>query len=186
MKKIWMILVLSMPLVWLWGEQEMDTQDLDRAIRGEVIVKGDLQTVWRAWTTTEGIESFFAPACNIDLRVGGAYEIFFNPDGKPGERGAEGMRIMAIQTEKMLAFDWSAPPSLPEVRDQRTHVVVRFNSVSENETRVTLFHDGWGEGGQWDQAFDYFVAAWNRVVLPRLAYRFEHGPVDWKNPPKLR
>ena len=50
---------------------------------------------------------------------------------------------------------------------------------------MTLFHDGWGSGSEWDRAFDYFEAAWKHVVLPRLKYSFVHGPIDWQNPPDL-
>jgi len=42
-----------------------------------------------------------------------------------------------------------------------------------------------GEGGEWDQAFDYFTRDWGEIVLPRLKYRFEDGPIDWENPPAL-
>jgi len=38
---------------------------------------------------------------------------------------------------------------------------------------------------KWDEAFEYFQIAWAKVVLPRLKYRFEVGPIDWTNPPKL-
>jgi hypothetical protein len=40
-------------------------------------------------------------------------------------------------------------------------------------------------GGEWDQAYEYFQRAWNRVVLPRLKYRFAVGPIDWQHPPDL-
>ena len=49
----------------------------------------------------------------------------------------------------------------------------------------SLTHDGWGEGDEWDKAFEYFTEAWIDVVLPRLEYRFRVGPVDWDNPPHL-
>ena len=39
--------------------------------------------------------------------------------------------------------------------------------------------------GEWDQSFDYFTRAWGEVVLPRLKYRFEEGPIDWEVPPLL-
>jgi len=73
---------------------------------------------------------------------------------------------------------------LPNVRDQLTHVVIRLSELPEGRTRVTLAHDGWGEGEEWDKAFAYFVRAWKDVVLPRLTYRFPVGPVDWESPPK--
>src|SRR5262249_29821112 len=43
---------------------------------------------------------------------------------------------------------------------------------------VTLSHLGWGEGGQWDEAFKYFDNAWGRV-LANLEKRFAEGPTDW-------
>lgn len=157
----------------------------ERFIQGEVIADAGLDDVWAAWTTEEGVKTFFAPDCNIDLRPDGWYEIFFNPSAEPGMRGGEGLRVMAMQPKKMLTFTWNAPPSIPEVRDQRTHVIIRFELQGENQTRVTLHHDGWGDGGAWDQAFDYFQRAWNEIILPRLRYRFKHGPVDWEQPPDV-
>lgn len=161
----------------------MTDQDADRFIRAEATVEASVDAAWNAWTTEEGIKTFFAPACRIELRIDGFYEIFFNPDAEPGQRGGEGMRILALQPKKMLAFTWSAPPHLPNVRNQRTHVVVRFKELTKGRTQVTLTHDGWGEGEEWDQAFAYFSRAWAEVVLPRLEYRFAVGPVDWNNPP---
>lgn len=161
----------------------MERLDPHRVIRGEVVVESELEEVWKTWTTAQGLMTFFAPDCRIDLRVDGAFEILFNPDAEPGSRGAEGTRIMAFQPNSMLGFTWSAPPHLPEVRNQWTHVVVRFESLEGGRTKVSLSHDGWGQGGQWDLAYDYFVRAWKEVVLPRLRYRFSEGPVDWSKPP---
>lgn len=161
----------------------MTTNTQERAVHGEVLVNAKLEEVWNAWTTEAGAKTFFAPACNIDLRPDGPYEIFFNPDASPGERGGEGLRVLAVQAMQMFSFTWNAPPSLPQVRGQRTHVTLRFFAEEGGRTRVTLYHDGWGTGGEWDEAYEYFTRAWNQVVLPRLKYRFENGPVDWENPP---
>ena len=150
----------------------------ERAIDKQVVVKANLDQAWAAWTTREGITSFFAPEAEIEPRVGGAFHIHIDPLAAPGMKGADEMRFMALQPKKMLSFDWNAPPSLPEVRQQRTFVVVRFQPV-DGGTRVSLHHTGWGEGGQWDQAHAYFDRAWGRV-LANLQTRFETGqPVDW-------
>ena len=47
-------------------------------------------------------------------------------------------------------------------------------------TRVTLHHVGWGEGGEWEQAYAYFDRAWGNV-LANLRKRFESGPIDWSD-----
>jgi len=150
----------------------------ERAIDKEVIVQATLDEAWAAWTTREGIVSFFAPEAEIEARGGGAFHIHFDPTAPPGMKGADEMRIMALQPKKMISFDWNAPPSLPEVRPQRTFVVVRLEPLGERETRVSLHHTGWGDGGEWDKAYAYFDRAWAHV-LANLKKRFESGPVDW-------
>ncbi|MFH1312320.1 MAG: SRPBCC domain-containing protein [Candidatus Eisenbacteria bacterium] len=163
----------------------MDAEGRDRVIQDEVVVEAGLDAVWDAWTTSEGIKSFFAPACSIDLRVDGAYEMLFDPGAEPGSRGGEGVRILAIEPKTMLSFTWNAPPHLANVRKQWTHVVIRLEAAGAGRTRVRMIHDGWGEGEEWDQAFEYFTRAWKQMVLPRLRYRFSTGPVDWENPPRF-
>jgi uncharacterized protein YndB with AHSA1/START domain len=154
------------------------TQAAERAIDKEVVVNATLDQAWDAWTTREGIRSFFAPDAVVEPRVGGAFHIHMDPGGAPGMKGADEMRYMALQPKKMISFDWNAPPHLPEARAQRTFVVVRLAAVDDRTTRVTLHHTGWGDGGQWDQAYAYFDRAWGNV-LANLKKRFEVGPHDW-------
>ena len=152
----------------------------ERAIDKEVIVPAPVQAVWQSWTTKAGIESFFAPEAEVDAKVGGAFHIHINPYAEPGLKGADDMRFMALQPPTMLSFDWNAPPSLPQARQQRTFVIVRLADVDNGKaTRVTLHHTGWGEGGEWDKAFAYFDRAWGNV-LANLKTRHETGqPNDW-------
>jgi uncharacterized protein YndB with AHSA1/START domain len=150
----------------------------ERAIDKEVVIAATLDQAWDAWTTREGVVSFFAPDARIEPRPGGAFQIHFNPLAEPGMKGADNMRFMALQPKRMLSFDWNAPPHLPQARGQFTFVVVRFEPTGDKETRVTLHHTGWGQGGEWDQAYAYFDRAW-ATVLANLRKRFETGPIDW-------
>lgn len=150
----------------------------ERSIDKEVVINASLDQAWAAWTTREGITSFFAPEAVIEPRVDGAFHIHIDPLAAPGSKGADTMRFMALQPKQMLSFDWNAPPHLPLAREQRTLVVLRFTPLSDQQTRVTLHHTGWGDGGEWDQAYAYFDRAWGGV-LGNLKKRFETGPQDW-------
>jgi uncharacterized protein YndB with AHSA1/START domain len=158
--------------------------DVDQTIKLEIVVNASVEKVWWAWTTREGIRSFFAPDCDIDLRVLGKYDILFAPSAPVGLRGAEGNLLLAIQEGKMLSFTWDAPPLFPEIRKQRTSVVVRLARLGQDKTRLVFSHSGWGEGADWSKVRNYFVSAWGDVVLPYLKYSLEVGPIDWKNPPQ--
>jgi uncharacterized protein YndB with AHSA1/START domain len=150
----------------------------ERAIDREVVVAANVDAVWQAWTTSEGVKTFFAPDAHVELRVDGPFEIYINPYAAPGMKGADGMHIIGFQPKRMLSFTWNAPPHLPEARQQRSVVILRFIPQGDNETRVTLHHTGWGDGGEWDKAFDYFSGTWP-FVLANLQKRFASGPIDW-------
>lgn len=150
-------------------------------LRKAVIVAASPEQIWEAFTTIEGVKTFFAPDAWIDLAINGEYEMYFLPDGPKGARGGEGCRILSFIPNEMISFSWNAPPSLPAVRNERTWVILQFIPKSSNETQVSLVHLGWGAGDEWQKALAYFDKAWE-LVLARLAWRFQHGPLDWKNP----
>ena len=169
---------ITLGLALLWAATS-PAQAAERAIDKSIDVPATLDQTWEAWTTREGIVSFFAPDAQIEPRVGGAFHIHIDPGAPAGSKGADDMRFMALQPKQMLSFDWNAPPQLPEARAQRTFVIVRFEPLGDKLTRVTLHHTGWGAGGEWDKAYAYFDRAWSNV-LGNLKKRFEQGPQDWK------
>jgi uncharacterized protein YndB with AHSA1/START domain len=154
---------------------------VERVIRKEVAVSAGLDQVWKAWTTLEGITTFFAPEARVELAIGGRYEMLFDLDAPPGSQGSEDCRVLSYLPGEMLSFDWSAPPQFPTVRRERTWVVVQLGPQPEGTTMVRLTHLGWREGDEWERVFAYFTRAWD-VVLARLAHRFVVGPIDWENP----
>lgn len=150
-------------------------------IRKAVIIPASVDETWQAWTTKEGVTTFFAPEALVELAVGGDYEMYFDPKQPEGLRGSEGCKILSFVPGEMLSFTWNAPPSIPEVRGQHTWVVLTFRALEAKKTQVSLIHLGWQVGEQWQKALQYFDRAWE-VVLGRLFYRFQKGPINWKSP----
>jgi uncharacterized protein YndB with AHSA1/START domain len=148
------------------------------AIVLSVTVNAPVSAVWKAWTSSEGLVSFFAPEAEVDPRPDGAFHVYMDPYAKHGMKGADTMQVLALEPEQMLSFTWNAPPHLPQARAQRTVVIVRFSSAGDN-TDLTLTHLGWGSSGEWPKALAYFEKAWPNV-LKNLQTRFETGQAyDW-------
>jgi uncharacterized protein YndB with AHSA1/START domain len=150
----------------------------DRSVKKSVVVDAPVAEVWKAWTTPEGIATFFSPNANVDLRPGGRYEILFSKLMPAGLRGAEGCQVLSYIPERMLSFSWNAPPNLPVMRLHKTFVVLEFTPVEEGKTRVDLTNGGYGEGADWDKAYAYFDSAWTWVTNS-LQKRFKDGPMKW-------
>ena len=55
----------------------------ERMLHADFTVDAPIKDVWNAWTTPEGIATFFAPAGHVDLRVDGTYDVWFFPKAEP-------------------------------------------------------------------------------------------------------
>jgi uncharacterized protein YndB with AHSA1/START domain len=153
-----------------------------RVIRKQTVVSAPQDVVWQTWTTPQGVTSFFAPKSNIEPKMGGLYELFFEPKAPKGFQGTEGCKILAFDPPRSLAFEFIAPPQFPNVRRIRTRVDVLIVDVLKGGlAKVDLSHSGFVEGEEWDESYDFFSWSWD-LVLGRFQYRFSGGPIDWNNP----
>jgi uncharacterized protein YndB with AHSA1/START domain len=160
--------------------------DTGRTVQFEIVVNASRAEVFQLWTTEEGLKRFFAPRANMDLRVGGAYEMIFAPDLDPeGEnQGTKGARILRLENDRALAFEWITfvyekhpsgfgPPVVSrEVRNERpipTWIEINLEDVPgrPGATRLRLVHRGFRSGGPWDDALAYFWRQWG-AILGRL------------------
>ncbi len=139
----------------------------ERILRKHATIDAPLADVWHAWTTEEGITAFWGVESDIDLRIGGPYELYMGmkkPDAS-GKRGSESCKILSYIPWEMLSFEWNFPPGVPSLRNSgaKTHVVLRFKSLGLSQTRVDFAQVGWKDGEDWDKGYAYFDKAWTWV-----------------------
>ena len=129
------------------------------------IINAPVADVWKAWTTAEGLESFWAPkAAKVEPVPGGAFELWFGVNGPEGSRGSEGCLVHSVKPMEQFVFEWNAPPDNPSIRKLRTLVYVDFKPLPDNRTEVTLRNFGYGAGEDWAKAKAYFQNAWPAVM----------------------
>ncbi len=129
----------------------------------------------RAFAAFDELGVWLTPNCDISLEIGGPFEIFFDTSAPEGSRGSEDCRVLALDPGRMLALTWNAPPQLDRTRGQHTTVTIYFNAAPHGCT-VTLRHHGWPDDAaweaevQWAETYEYFVAAWPRVLSALTAH----------------
>jgi uncharacterized protein YndB with AHSA1/START domain len=158
--------------------------DTGRSIILEATVDAPVEEIFRLWTTADEIPKFFAPKAVIEPRLGGRYEMIFDPKNDPegDNSGTKGARILRFEPNRALWFEWTGfqrtgldphgPVAWPEEKDRRpiaTWVELQFDRVPGNpgKTRVQLIERGFGRGGKWEDAIQYFWRNW-ALMLGRL------------------
>lgn len=117
--------------------------------------------VYKQFTTSEGWKKFMGGETAIDLRIGGPWEIYFNPETKIGSNGCQ---VLSYVPNEMVSFSWNTPPKFAEERAKRTWVVVTFTDAGEGKTAVRLRHLGFTPEGKWPEIKAYFTNAWPNVL----------------------
>jgi uncharacterized protein YndB with AHSA1/START domain len=141
-----------------------------RSIVKVVDVDTNPATAWADWASVEGIMAWWRPAAaNIDLRIGGPFEILFSLEPDAGLRGSEGCRYLSYVPGEMISFTWNAPPTLP-LRSSNTWVVITFTDIGDGRTSVRLVHTGFLDGPDWDDYLAYFHEAWEYVLERQRAH----------------
>lgn len=153
-------------------------------IEKRVVVPCALVEAFGSFASEAGAITFFAPAAVIEPRVGGAYELYFDEEADPGQRGSEGCVVRRIEPLTLLVVTWNFPPELSRIRRERTELSLRFADLPGEGTEVVLVHDGFrgasdpATHAEWEQGHRYFNRVWG-TVLTRLISRWKNGPLDW-------
>jgi uncharacterized protein YndB with AHSA1/START domain len=143
-----------------------------RPVVHETLVAASPMEVFDTLTTAEGVSGFLGVRATVELAVGGTYELLFGEDLPEGQQGSEGCKILAYVPGEMVAFSWNSPPTLPEIRDENTWVVITLRPHDDG-THVRLVHTGMPEGGDWEENRDYFGRAWGNVLAALAEYFVE-------------
>lgn len=130
------------------------------------------EAAWSLFATRSGLESWLAPAAEVELRVGGRYALFWQPEQRENN-STIGCAITALAPGELIAFQWRSPVMFKPFANGAnplTHVVVSFVRT-EAGTRVHLIHSGWRSATEWEEARVWQERAWRGAFaeLERVA-----------------
>lgn len=114
------------------------------------------ERVYAAWTEPELVRQWFAPGdltvpvAELDLRVGGEYRIVMR-DGDGKTHSPSGTYEEIVPNER-LVFTWKWANS-----ELVTRVTVELRALGENETELTLLHEGFPDA----ETRDSHEQGWN-------------------------
>jgi len=140
----------------------------------------DVRQAFNMFTMNEHLQSWLAEIADVEPKLGGKYELFWDPDDKKNN-STIGCRITAIEKNKFLTFEWKGPTQFKNFMNEAnplTHVVVFFLSCDETIvkpcTEVHLIHAGWRDSAEWEEARLWFKEAWD-AAFDRLRLCVKHN-----------
>jgi uncharacterized protein YndB with AHSA1/START domain len=133
----------------------------DRVIHVSATLAVDVSRAFQYFTRAELLQEWLAPAASVEPRLGGRYELFWDPSDRENN-STIGCRVTALSPNQFLAFQWRSPKQFKAFAngaDPLTHVVVVF-AAEGSGTRVHLIHSGWRSTAEWAEARAWQERAW--------------------------
>jgi uncharacterized protein YndB with AHSA1/START domain len=141
----------------------------------EGAIDAPIETVWRAWTTSEGLKSWLAPHAEIDLRIDGKMRTNYNAAGDLSDAQTIENTILSYEPQRMLSVRVTkAPEDFPfadTVKDMWT--IVYFEPREPGQTVIRVVSLGFTAEAQ-SQAMRAFFDQGNAVTIQQMQERL--GP----------
>ncbi|GAF77140.1 unnamed protein product [marine sediment metagenome] len=141
---------------------------MQNIIQIDIELDCDINQTFEFFTVNEKLESWLTEKAEVEPKVGGKYELFWDPQNRE-INSTIGCKITSIEKNKFLSFEWKGPEmfqSFMNFSDPLTHVVVIFSPSFDDSKKSTvfLFHSGWRDDPGWQEARNYFEKAWSGAL----------------------
>ena len=137
-------------------------------IQIEIELNCGVSQAFNLFTVNEKLESWLPEKAEVELKVGGKYELFWEPKNRE-INSTIGCKITSLEKNKFISFEWKGPEkfqSFMNFSDPLTHVVVIFSPKCDDPKTTTLylFHSGWKDDPDWQKAREYFENSWTGAL----------------------
>ena len=129
-------------------------------------VSVSIDEAWKLWTEREKIESWLTGAANLEVKVGGLYELFWEPE-HPERNSTIGCKILELEPHRLISFQWKGPTQFADIMNKAplpTWVRVTFSNFEKNQTIIRLEHFGWKSEPKWVEAQKWQANAWLQAL----------------------
>jgi uncharacterized protein YndB with AHSA1/START domain len=111
------------------------TQTMLPDIQRTIVIDAQIQKVWNAISSSEGLASWLMPN---DFKLEMGYEFTFQSKPQNGWDGIVHCKVTEINAPKRLAFTWCG-------NNLEQYVSFELIELEKNKTQLTLVHSGWSE-----------------------------------------
>ncbi|MFX1378108.1 MAG: SRPBCC domain-containing protein [Promethearchaeota archaeon] len=137
-----------------------------------ILIKEELECgvdiAYKMFTVNTSLEKWLTEEANVDPKLGGKFELFWDPENKQ-INSTIGCKITGIERNRFISFDWKGPVEFQHfmnTADPLTHIIVFFSRKNNDLTKtiIHLFHTGWRNNDDWQEARSYFENAWSKAL----------------------
>ena len=184
MKSVLYLLLLSFSIILNAQTQKDNSQSritsvIDSSHTNNMILKQSftvnvsLDSVWNAYTTKKGFESWAAAVAEVDFKINGTIKTNYNKDGKISDDSTITLHIINYVPKRMLTLQAELTKNFPEFMqaDQKDLFnTILFEAISPNQTKVISYGIGYKNNDKYMSLMKFFIQGNEQSYLNFIQY----------------
>jgi len=155
-------------------KSEIDSSNVNNMVlKQSFIVNVALDSVWNAYTTKIGWESWATAIADIDFKINGIIKTNYNKSGKIGDESTITLHILNYVPKRMLTLQAELTKNFPEFMkadEKDLYNVILFEEVSPSKTKVTSYGIGYKNNEKYMSLMKFFIRGNEQSYLNLISY----------------
>lgn len=179
MKKALIVLFLAFLTTITFGQEKRIVSKIDSTKTPELVliqeltVKAPIDSVWKAYTTKKGWESWAVPLAEVNLKVGGHIKTNYNEKGKIGDSTTIVTHIINYVPKRLLTLQSEITDNFPEFMKEDAkgfYNIIYFDELENGDTHIKSFGIGYKNNPKYLSLMNYFIPANEKTLMNLIAY----------------
>ena len=185
MKNSLSILLLVLMSSFVFGQEKNNTQEkrvlskIDSTYTNELTliqeftVHVPIDSVWNAYSTKKGWESWAVSIAEIDFKINGRIQGNYNKDGNIGDDSTITLHILNYVPYRMMTLQAEISKNFPEFMkedEKDLYNVILFEALGISTTKVTSFGIGYKNNEKYKSLLQFFIKANEQSYRNLISY----------------
>ena len=139
----------------------------------EFTVNVSIDSVWNAYTTKKGWESWAVSLAEIDFKINGLIQTNYNKDGEIGDDTTITLHILNYVPRRMITLQAELTKNFPEFMkadEKDLYNVILLEELDDSKTKVTSFGIGYKNNEKYKSLMQFFVKGNTQSYLNLISY----------------
>jgi len=152
----------------------VDSSDIDNLVLEQsFIINVSVDSVWNAYTTKEGWESWATAIAEIDFRLNGVIKTNYNNEGKIGDESTIVLHIINYVPRRALTLQAEVSSHFPDFMqedEKDLYNMILFEEISPNRTKVISYGIGYKKNEKYLSLLEFFIKGNEQSYLNLISY----------------
>jgi len=145
----------------------------EKVLQLSIIVPLEVREAWKFFSTDSKLSQWIAPVVHIELKNGGYIATNYDKTKALSDTSSIKLGILSYLENELLILKVELNNNFSkkvQEEDLNLQEIIQFVSIAPGQTKIISSMVGWGQGKDWENAYDFFVKGneWTYKELLKL------------------